>query len=295
MRETQASKTAGWVAAARTFGEYLPPECQLCRDPYGVRFAEPWLQKLESAFRAQPALGRQFLLRTGAGTSTVFYMQLRTRFIDDALRAFAADGGRQVILLGAGYDSRALRLRAELPDLRFFEVDHPATAAVKRALLPELAQTSVRFVTWDFLNQPMAGLPDALGVQGHDRSRPTLTVWEGVTMYLYLPAIEATVAAVAAYSSAGSPLVFTYFDRERQLGRAPSLRARALSRLVASVGEPLRFGWSRAKLPAWLAQHAFTLQRDVDSAELSQTLFAPEYRHWVTRPGRHFAIATRSS
>ncbi len=291
MRASQASKTAGWVAAARTFGRYLPAQCQLCDDPYGVRFAEAWLQRLERAFRSEPALAQRVLLGARAGTGTVFYMQLRTRFIDDALRAFAARGGRQVVLLGAGYDSRALRLRAELPGLRYYEVDHPATQAMKRELLPELVDAAVRFVVWDFQNDPMAQLPHALAAQGHDRSQPTLTIWEGVTMYLEPAAIEATVAAVAAYSCIGSQLVFTYFDRDRL--QRPGLRTRALSRLVASVGEPFRFGWQPTALPQWLAQRDFTLHDDTDACVLAKQLLPQQYQHWVSRDGRRFVIADR--
>jgi methyltransferase (TIGR00027 family) len=221
-------------------------------------------------------------------------MQLRTRFIDDALRAFAARGGTQVVLLGAGYDSRAVRLRTELPTLRYYEVDHPATAAVKRTLLPELADANVRFVTWDFQQQPMAALPEALRAQGHDRTQATLTIWEGVTMYLDVQAIEATVATVAAYSTPGSPLVFTYFDRARSIDR-PTRRARAVSWLVASVGEPFRFGWAPTELPEWLQAHGFGLQQDVHAGGLAQQLLPPEHQHWVTDRDRHFAIAERAS
>ena len=300
MRSTQASKTASWVAASRTFGDFLPRDCQLCRDPYGVRFAEPWLQAVERAARKQPALARRLLLHAGAATRTVFYMQLRTRFIDDELLAFGAapagakaQGGTQIVLLGAGYDCRALRLSRELPGVVFYEVDHPATQAVKRDVLAGVAPASVRFVPWDFEEKPMTALSGALAALGHDRTRPTLTIWEGVTMYLRAPAIAASFAAIRSFSAPGSKLVFTYFDREQRIER-PSMRGRALSRLVASVGEPFRFGWSPAALPAWLAARGFLLEEDVEDGELSVRHMPTRHQHWVGPEGRRIAVAERA-
>lgn len=302
MRSTQASKTASWVAAARTFGDFLPRDCQLCRDPYGVSFAAPWLQAVERGARKQPALAGQLLLRAGAATRTVFYMQLRTRFIDDKLLTFAAapagaraQGGTQIVLLGAGYDCRALRLSVELPDVVFYEVDHPATQAVKRDVLAGVtsASAAVRYLPWDFEQKPMTALSSALAALGHDSTRLTLTIWEGVTMYLRAPAIAASVAAIGSFSAPGSKLVFTYVDREQRIER-PSMRGRALSRLVASVGEPFRFGWSPAALPAWLAARGFLLEEDVEDGELSVRHIPARHRHWVGPEGRRIAVAERA-
>jgi methyltransferase (TIGR00027 family) len=295
VRTTQASKTASWVAAARTFGDFLPSDCRLCQDPYGVKFADPWLQTMERAARQQPGLARRLLLRGGPATRTVFYMQLRTRFIDDQLALFTrAHLGTQVVLLGAGYDCRALRLEHELGGAVFYEVDHPATQAIKRHVLAGVGGTPLsRFVPWDFENQPMTALTDALAALGHDASRPTVTIWEGVTMYLHPPAIEASFAAVRSYSAPGSRIVFTYFDKERRFER-PSLRGRALSRLVESVGEPFRFGWSPAGLPTWLFARGFELREDMEDAELSLRLLPKQHQRWVSRDGRRIAVAERS-
>src|SRR4051794_26490410 len=89
------------------------------------------LQVLQRA----PALSGRLLPLTGPLYWGTLYMQVRTRVIDDMLRAFVADGGRQVLLLGAGYDSRARRFGDELRGVTFFEVDHPATQEHKRRVL----------------------------------------------------------------------------------------------------------------------------------------------------------------
>jgi methyltransferase (TIGR00027 family) len=135
--------------------------------------------------------------------------------LDDAVRGFARAGGCQVVILGAGYDCRALRL-AELDGAAVFEVDHPATQRHKHDVLARIgARSPSRYISWDFEKRPMAELPAALAAVGHDPSRPTMILWEGVTMYLTEPAIDASVRAVARYSAPGSKLAMTYFNRAR--------------------------------------------------------------------------------
>jgi methyltransferase (TIGR00027 family) len=292
MQASRASLTAQWVAAARSFGRFLPQPSRLVEDAYGIRFADGWLGTLYARAEARPGVAQQVLVRGGRVSSLVFYMQLRTKFIDDALRDFARAGGTQVVLLGAGFDVRAVRLASELPGVSFFEVDHPATQAVKRQRLPELSAARASLIAWDFERMPLDELPAALAGAGHDPRKPTLTVWEGVTMYLPREAIEATFAAVSDYSAPGSPLVFTYFDEHRGL-RRPGLRARATAWLVASVGEPYRFGWDPVQLPTWLAARGYTLERDADAVDLADTWLPAGHRRRLGAPGRHFAVARR--
>src|SRR5512132_3844178 len=120
MKDDTSSRTAAFVAAARQLGQLLPESVRLVDDPYGAAFVSPavarWFgQKID---RLRP-------LATAPGiTQWILYMQVRTRVIDDALREFLAGGGRQLVLLGAGFDCRALRL-PELAGAHVLEVDHP--------------------------------------------------------------------------------------------------------------------------------------------------------------------------
>jgi methyltransferase (TIGR00027 family) len=217
-------------------------------------------------------------------------MQVRTRAIDDVLRAFVAEGGRQVLILGAGYDCRAARLGAELEGARVFEVDHPATQARKRAVLERARPPSapVTYLAWDFEARPVEELPRALADAGHDASRPTLTLWEGVTMYLTEPAIDGTVAAVRALSAPGSPFVMTYFERSR-IERPTPVRA-LVSRLVATKGEPFRFGWWPSELPGWFAARGFDLVWDRTMVDLARTLLPAAYARAIQEDASRIAL-----
>src|SRR5262249_10604890 len=152
-------------------------------------------------------------------------MQVRTRVIDDAVRAFVAAGGRQVVLLGAGYDCRALRLR-ELDTSDVYEIDHPATQGHKQDVLQRLGVVSpARYLAWDFETDPMDDRPTALADSGHDPRAPTLTIWEGVTMYLTEGAIDASLRAIATWSPPRSQLAMTYHTRSEA---KPSLATRVV-------------------------------------------------------------------
>jgi len=260
-RASTASSTAQWVAIARSLGAVLPEELALVLDPYGVRLAHGGARVLAELLLRRPWLSRQLLTRAGPLTGFLLWMQLRTRALDDLLLDFVRQGGRQVVLLGAGLDCRALRFGAELASATVFEVDHPSTQAGKVKQLPAevffgsraeepraSTRTRVVYVGWDFEHDAMDQLPVRLHEQGLDPQQPVLTIWEGVTMYLLPESIERTVRAVRAFGAAQSLLALTYIDR-RAIG-SPRGEVRLTAELVARVGEPWRFGWSRKICPS---------------------------------------------
>ncbi len=262
MRE-RASFTAAMIAVSRSLGRVLPDDARLIDDPYGARFATPMLRVLaRCAHWLRPVI-----------EGTLVTVQVRTRLLDEALLGFVDAGGAQVLVLGAGFDARAARFADRLQGARVFEVDHPATQARKRALLPEAP--SVRYLPWDFEAQPVRELPAALAALGHDPARPTLTLWEGVTMYLTEGAVDETVRAVRALSAPGSRFVLTYVERAALT--KPSAAHRVVARLVRGVGEPLRFGFAPPELPTWMAARGFALEHDVSFQDAAALLVPARY------------------
>jgi methyltransferase (TIGR00027 family) len=264
MRDDTPSRTAQWVAAARGLGMLLPANVRLAEDPYGVAFSSSRIAKLIGDNNPRT-------LASIPGLKTwIVYMQVRTRVLDDAVRSFVAGGGRQIVLLGAGFDCRALRL-PELAEAAVFEVDHPATQGHKLATLEKLGVTSpAQYVTWDFETRPLDELPEALADAGHDPGLSTLTIWEGVTMYLTEAAIDASLRAISDYSAPGSQLAMTYFAKNRL--RRPSLATRVVQAAVARLGEPWTWGWTPDELPDYLEERGWELVRDIATADAARAL-----------------------
>lgn len=220
----------------------------------------------------------------------------RTVAIDEALRLRVAG---QLVILGAGLDTRAWRL-PELARTDVWEVDHPASQQDKRARLDEAAQAgrgadagggpaaglpavarSVRFTPVDFAVDDLGA---ALNGAGHDPSAPTTWLWEGVVPYLTRDEVHATVAALAARTAPGSALVINY--------QAPSAKAaagRLLTRLIgssATSGEPWRSLWKPRRMADLLAEHGLRLVSDDDLLSVARTLGGPVRRPASLRSGR---------
>lgn len=160
----------------------------------------------------------------------------RMAFFDSVVERYLANI-TQFVILGAGFDTRAFRL-PENSGVRSFEVDAPKTQAIKREALDKagLDASRVTFVSADFETEDwLTKLVDA----GFDRGKPALFVWEGVTMYLDRPAVEATLRKIAS-TAKGSIVAFDYYTDESLLSQAFYWRfARASTK---AAGEPLKFG-----------------------------------------------------
>jgi len=284
MIEERPSVTAAWVALMRTCGAVLPPEYRLADDPYGAALAG--MRGVERF--ADTRIGRALALRPGFGTF-VAYMQVRTRVLDDFAREIAKKPGAQVVVLGAGYDCRAIRLR-ELAHVPVFEVDHPATQRRKQRVLGQLGVTSpAHYVTWNFEERPLSELPDELARAGLDRDAPTLTIWEGVTMYLTEGAIDASLRAIRAWSGPGSQLAMTYFERTRIAHPSPILKL--MRATVKSVGEPFIWGWQAEEVAPYLAPRGWRVIENRSLDDAAYDLWPAELAKNVNARGSRYALA----
>jgi methyltransferase (TIGR00027 family) len=130
----------------------------------------------------------------------------RTRFFDERVLAAISAGTGQVVILGAGYDDRALRFRS--PGVRFFELDHPATQADKARRLRALRAArrgsgGPTLAAADFRDDDVAGVLEA---SGHDAAQPTLFICEGLLVYLDQPTCVRLLGGLRARAATGSEL-----------------------------------------------------------------------------------------
>ncbi|KUO09903.1 class I SAM-dependent methyltransferase [Streptomyces sp. DSM 15324] len=140
-----------------------------------------------------------------------FSIVIRTRFLDDLLRQASASGVRQVVLLGAGMDSRAFRM--DWPEgTRLFEVDTAAPLDFKASVLRQegaVARCERITVAVDLRED----WPGALAAAGHDPAVPTVWIAEGLLIYLPEDAVDLLLARIGAQSAQGSRMGLTWGSR----------------------------------------------------------------------------------
>ena len=247
MKAGTPSRTAQLVAMGRAMADLGLSHVPDFRDPTARVFLSDKgrrrFAKTERAVREGKRSASVEMARTMAN-----FIALRTSTIDVAVRHAIANGARQLVILGAGYDGRAWRM-PELGGVNVFEVDHPDTQGDKRARIPELppAIGSVRFVSIDFKTE---ALDKVLERAGHDRSLPTCWIWEGVVMYLEREAMRATLAGVARLSVPGSTLIVNYH----------TYHGRWFARLMFKlIGEPQISAWTPDEMAQDLKSAGFVV------------------------------------
>lgn len=265
MREGHASRTAQHNALFRALESSLPASRRHIEDPLARWFLDrPFALVARLARLPGPRDWVPWYIDTrwpGVRPAVVS----RTRFIDEVISAWLAEGVEQLAVLGAGFDSRAYRLPG-LRDVRVFEVDHPDTQATKRRALaralPRIPE-NVCFVAVDFERSDLGACMAAAGYRDSARS---ILLWEGVTNYLTGASVDATLRWCAR-SAPGSRLLFTYIHREVLTRPRAFAGAERLFAALARVGERFTFGIEPSELPAFLADRGMTLESDVGCAE----------------------------
>jgi methyltransferase (TIGR00027 family) len=270
--QDRPSFTAETVALVRALETHRGPGRRLFVDPLAEPFTRGRLRVLARCSRL-PGLGgvAAWAYDRVAGPGPRPSAVARTRFIDDVLTG-RAPGVDQVVLLGAGFDTRAHRLPA-LASLTTFEVDHPATQARKTAVVAGegLDAGHVVYVPVDFERDH---LERSLLAAGFDPARPTVFVWEGVTNYLSAAAVDATLATIRDLAAPGSALVVTYVHAGVLDGSVEFPEAARWVHNVERAGEPWTFGLDPAAVPAFLRERGYELVVDVSTRDADRGRFA---------------------
>jgi methyltransferase (TIGR00027 family) len=196
-------------------------------DPHAGTVLTPRHEVVGLAFRRGPL--------AGYGRSPTFgYIACRTRFFDDAVTRALDDGVTQVVILGAGYDSRPLRMARA--GVHWFEVDHPATQAEKRRRLPAPAVT---YVALDLVGGDLSAGLHRAGFE----DRPAAFLAEGLTMYLDRTTAGSLLAGVAGVAAADSRLAADFSQGGGSASLPSQLVASAMRRSFEVRGEQ-RFDWA---------------------------------------------------
>jgi len=293
MRAGQASRTAEQNALFRALETARPEGRRLFADPLAREFLT-WPLNLVAQLALLPGGGDlvPWVIDSrwpGVRSSVV----ARTKLIDDAIAAALGEPIEQVVILGAGFDSRAYRLSA-LRGMAVFEVDHPDTQAMKRKVLAEVLPappTHVRFVGLDFARDDLASV---MVTAGYRQSARTFILWEGVTNYLTEAAVDTTLRWCAR-ASPGSRLLFTYIHRDVLTKPEAFVGTERLFASLARAGEMFTFGIEPDQLRGFLAARGLSLESDVGAAEYRERYFGQHARSMRGHEFYRVAVACISS
>lgn len=269
MAKESVSNTALGAAVCRLIEQYQPDATRL--------FSDPLVKELVGApIRLVMQLAPMRTLtvnRTDAVTNGLYGSQVcRTRFIDDVVQSALAQGISQLVILGAGLDTRAYRLQG-IDRVKVFEVDLPTGQNAKKAKLQKhfgRLPENVAFIPIDFDTQT---LDTVFSKTSFDASKPAVFIWEGVTQYISEDAVRQTLAFVGKCAP-GSVLVFTYVLKSIIERRSDIPGADKMLDLVGK-SSPWMFGLEPAEIKQYLQPFHLAVQADVSNADYQQKYLKP--------------------
>jgi methyltransferase (TIGR00027 family) len=249
MRRGQSSRSAEGVALIRAIEAGKPEGSRICHDPLAGRLIRGGF-----AFAVTKWVVTSGLYERMAPGAAAF-IAVRERYVDDFLRSGLDEGLEQVVILGAGFDTRPYRTPG-IERTRVFEIDTPATQKTKLERLKNAIDplpAHVRFLPADFNTPTLCG---RLQNSDYNPSSRTLFIWQGVTYFLTAEGVDDTLAFIANHSGPGSCVIFDYMYRE--VFRDPKHSyAKALRRAAKVSGEAYMFGIERGQVESFLAERGF--------------------------------------
>ena len=289
MRKGHTSLTALLVATARAFATRTGAALVNPQDVSAERLLP---MPIGLSLRALTATRVGELLAPAVVTATlgmIDHLALRSAMIDRLVCDLVQREIRQLVIVGAGLDTRVYRLQA-LHDVAVFEVDHPDSQREKRKRIGELAvmAKSLRHVAIDLTQH---SLQTELRRAGHRAEQPTLWLAEGLLPYLERGAIAEMFGTLGALSSPGSSLIVTYVTPDLVWLR----RARTLLRgVLAAIGEPFQEPLTPTDVRTLLHSSGFDVEQDSDTRDWAKTL-CPNARRAPVFTYERLALATRSA
>ncbi len=265
MKTEKTSRTAQYMAFFRALETKRNENDRLFSDPYAAHFVDSKLRFAvglsKFPFVAQYIHNIINKKIPGALSSGI----ARTKYIDELLKKAVSEGIKQVVILGAGFDTRAVRLDF-LKTIPIIEIDHPNTSNFKAEIYKKRIgkiPKNVTFLQIDFNRQNL----DQLALENNlDFSKPTAVIWEGVTNYLTEEAVKSTFSFISKFA-ANSHIIFTYVHKNILKNPDSFLGGKKLLEDLEKLEEHWTFGFFPEELPNYLNDFNIRLLEDLGADE----------------------------
>jgi methyltransferase (TIGR00027 family) len=294
LKRGKPSWTAEVSAAYRTAESDKPEDDRVCYDPISKHFLG---LPFSLVGRTPPFIRRAFSKvafwyaeRLTPGNPG--YVVARTRYIDDYLKSCINCAIQQLVILGAGYDTRAYRFSEIKGKVKVYEVDHPATQKLKKQKVTRafgVLHDNVVYVSVDFGEEK---LEDKMFESGYNKNLKTLFIWEGVIPYITAAGVDETFAFAANNSGGGSSIIFDYIFKSVIDGTNESEIAKTWRKTLDRLGEPFLFGIEEGMAEAFLIPKGFDEVKDVIVESLKEVYFKGKSRARQVFPFAGIVYAT---
>ena len=219
-----------------------------------------------------PFFGRLFM-RAFTANGVYEYVIARTKYIDAIFRQALSDQFSQILLFGAGFDTRALRFQEEARRTKIFEMDVPLTLEAKLGQYQKrhvIIPPNVVFVPIDFDRE---SLPVKLDQAGFIRDAKSLFVLEGVLEYLQPQSVDGAFRTIRELAGGDSEVVFNYVYASVIRHEEMHYGEKGAMEKLSKVGEAWHFGIEKGEIGRFLAKYGFELRDHRDARELEEMYF----------------------
>ncbi len=284
----KASVTAEFIALHRAVEMLRPEEERVCHDPLAVRFISPeWVALISDREKLMVEARKAAQERPGINGAIV----ARVRFIDEVVLQYVEEGLAQLVILGAGYDSRAYRIGGIKENVHVFEVDHPLTQQIKIRKLVDIFGEKPGHVTFVPVDFAKDDLKVCLLENGYDPAKRTLFIMEGLAYYMPAETLDGILAFIAKESGPHNAIVFDYLPPSVVNGTSDRIEGKGMWTFVQSHGEPLRLGLENDKVAAFLSDRGFDLKNNLNAPDCKEMYFRGQSRQRPITPIFWFAHA----
>lgn len=201
------------------------------------------------------------------------YVIARTKYIDAAFEKALEEQVDQVLIFGAGFDSRALRFQDKLQQTRVFELDAPITQQAKINQYANRGLRSPQNLTYIAIDFEKEKLAEKLDAAGFKKDRKGLFILEGLLMYLQPDSVRSTLQIISDYAGRKSQLVFDYVRASVLKGEDHLYGASGAVKTVANAGEQWQFGSNREGIISLLSGVGFRVLDHLDAAAINRIFF----------------------
>ena len=219
------------------------------------------------------SLARRLFTKIAAPKGIYEYVIARTKYIDALFRQALAEQFDQVLIFGAGFDTRAIRFQDTLGNTKVFELDVPVTQQAKIGQYQKqhlAVPPNLKFIAIDFDKE---SLPMKLAEVGFSRQRWGLFILEGLTMYLQPESVHETFQTIRDYAGKGSWVVFDYIYASVLRKEGVYYGETEIVQTVSHAGEQWHFGIEKGQIEKFLARYTMQLIDHKNARDLEKAYF----------------------